>query len=252
MAKPLVALQMYTVRDETAKDFAGTMRKVGKIGYAGAELAGTGGLSAEALQALLAESGLAPVGSHVGLPEFEKDLDKVIAFYKTVGCKYVGVPALPGDLRNPAGFRRAAAIMNQAGAVLKSVGMVMYYHHHAFEFDRVEGERGMDILLAETDPDLVKIETDVYWAQYGGEDPAAFIRANAGRFPLVHIKDMIGEGDKRTYAEIGEGIIDFQAIFAASEAQGAEWYIVEQDICQRPSLESAALSLKNLRKWGKA
>ena len=164
----------------------------------------------------------------------------------------MGVPALPGDMRNPAGFRRAAAIMNQAGAELKKVGMAMYYHHHAFEFERVEGERGIDILLAETDPALVSIETDVYWAQYGGEDPAAFIRANSGRFQLIHLKDMIGEGDKRTYAEVGEGYVDFQAIFAASEAQGATWYIVEQDICQRPSLESAALSFQNLKKWGKA
>ncbi len=252
MGKPRVALQMYTVRDEAAKDFAGTMRKVGQIGYAGAELAGTGGLSAKELKALCDESGLVPVGSHVGIADFEKQLNQVIEYYGTVGCKFVGVPALPGDMRNPAGFRRAAAIMNQAGAELKKVGMAMYYHHHAFEFERVEGERGIDILLKETDPALVSIETDVYWTQYGGEDPAALIRANSGRFRLIHLKDMIGSGDKRTYAEIGEGIIDFQAIFAASEAQGAEWYIVEQDICQRPSLESAALSLKNLKKWGKA
>ena len=72
MAKPQVALQMYTVRDEAAKDFKGTMRKVGQIGYAGAELAGTGGLSAQELKALLDESGLIPVGSHVGVPSFEK------------------------------------------------------------------------------------------------------------------------------------------------------------------------------------
>ncbi len=130
--------------------------------------------------------------------------------------------------------------------------MALYYHNHAFEFEPLGGTTGMEILLAETDPELVGFECDVYWVQYGGQDPAAFIQAHAGRFPLIHLKDMVGEGDGRTFAEVGEGKIDFAAIFAAAEAQGAAWYIVEQDTCQRPSLESAKLSLENLKGWGKA
>ncbi|MBM3189181.1 MAG: hypothetical protein FJZ90_10730 [Chloroflexi bacterium] len=86
----------------------------------------------------------------------------------------------------------------------------------------------------------------------GGLSAAALIRAHSGRFPLIHLKDMVGEGDRRTYAEVGEGVMDFEPIFQASEAQGVAWYIVEQDVCVRPSLESARLSLQNLRRWGKA
>lgn len=251
MAKVPVALQLYTVRDELAKDFAGTVRKVAQMGYAGVELAGTGGLSAEALRDLLAETKLKPVGSHVGLNVFQQDLEGVIAFYKTVGAPFVGVPALPGELRNPAGFRQVAATLNKIGAALQQAGLTLYYHNHAFEFDVVDGVRGMDILLNETDPNLVKFECDVYWVQYAGENPAALIQAHAGRFPLIHLKDMAVNGDKRTFAEVGEGILDFPSIFAASESQGVAWYIVEQDTCARPSLESAQLSLENLKKWGK-
>ncbi|MBC7315494.1 MAG: sugar phosphate isomerase/epimerase, partial [Chloroflexi bacterium] len=106
--------------------------------------------------------------------------------------------------------------------------------------------------VAELDPALVQFEIDCYWAHYAGVDPAGLIQSLAGRFPLIHLKDMIGEGESRTFAEVGEGIIDWQPVFAASEAQGAQWYVVEQDRCARPSLESAALSLANLRRWGKA
>ncbi len=252
MATIPIALQLYTVRDQAAKDFPGTVRKVAQMGYAGVEFAGTGGLSASALRDLLAETSLQPAGNHTGLDQFVNSLDEVIAFNQTIGNKFVGVPYMPKEYQNPAGFRKAAAMMNEFGAQLKQAGLVLYYHNHAFEFDVIDGERGIDILYKETDPNLVKMECDVYWVHYAGEDAAALIRANSGRFPLIHLKDMTGTGKERTFTEVGEGNIDFGPIFAASEAQGTEWYIVEQDICARPSLESARLSLENLKKWGKA
>jgi sugar phosphate isomerase/epimerase len=247
-----VALQLYTVRDEMAKDFKGTVRKVAQLGYAGVEFAGTGGLSATEMSDLLAETRLKPAGSHIGLDKFEKQLDQEIAYNKAIGNAFVGVPALPNDLRNPAGFHKVAAALNKIGATLKQAGLTLYYHNHAFEFDTTQGARGMDILFQETDPALVAFECDVYWVHYAGEDAAALIRQHAGRYPIIHLKDMTGTGESRTWAEVGEGSIDFQPIFSASEAQGAQWYIVEQDRCARPSLESAGISLKNLRKWGKA
>jgi len=257
MANVPVGLQFYTVRDEAAKDFAGAMRRVAALGYAGVELAGTGGLSAAAMRDLLAETGLALAGSHVPVTEFETNLDDVIAYYAAVGALRVGVPYLPGERQNPEGFRALAAMMNAVGARLREAGMGLYYHHHAFEFDKHDAGdgvvTGMDILLRETDPALVTIECDVYWVRHAGLDPAAFIRQHAGRFPLVHLKDMTPEGSEgHTFAEVGEGVIDFAPIFAASEAQDVEWYIVEQDRCARPCFESARMSLENLREWGKA
>ena len=253
MAKIPVALQLYTVRDQTAIDFPGTVRKVAKMGYAGVELAGTGGMSAEALRDLLKETNLQAAGTHIGIEALQNDIDKVIADNKTIGNKFVGVPGLPKELcSDPAGWRQAAALFNQYGAQLKAEGITLYYHNHYHEFDLMDGERGMDILLAETDPAVMAFECDVYWAVYGGQDPVQLINAYAGRFPLIHLKDMSGKGANRTFVEIGEGHIPFQPIFEAAENQGAQWYIVEQDTCARPSLESAALSLRNLKKWRKA
>ncbi|MHB9032474.1 MAG: sugar phosphate isomerase/epimerase family protein [Anaerolineae bacterium] len=246
-----IALQLYTVRDQTALDFAGTVRKVAAMGYTGVELAGFGGLSAQALTDLLAETKLKPAGMHIGMDLFEKDLAKVISDCKLIGSKFAGVPALPGNLRNLQGFRQTAASLNKWGAAFKAEGLQLYYHNHAFEFAVMDGLRGIDILMAETDPSLVGFEADVYWIKYGGDDPAAFLTAHSGRFPLIHLKDMTGEGDKRTFTEIGNGTVDMQAIFKAAETQPVEWYIVEQDTCARPSLESAKISVDNLHKWGK-
>ena len=251
MSQIPIGLQLYTVRDEMAKDYRGTIRRVADIGYAGVELAGPNVLEAAELSDLLAELNLRPCGAHIALGEFENNLDAVIAYHSAIGNPYLGVPALPGELRNPAGFRQVAATMNRVGAEVKAAGMTLYYHNHAFEFEGAAGERGLDILYGETDPELVKLEADVYWYAYAGKDPAALIGEYAGRFPLIHLKDMVGEGDDRTFAEVGAGTIDLRAVMAAAEAQGAEWFIVEQDRCAGPSLESARLSFENLRKWGK-
>jgi sugar phosphate isomerase/epimerase len=251
MAKAPIALQLYTVRDELARDFQGTVRRVAEIGYAGVELAGTGGLTADEMSALLQETGLKVAGSHVGLDVLQKDTEAIAEYYGAIGARHVGVPALPRDLHNPQGFRQAAQAMNRVGAALKAAGITLYYHNHAFEFDTVDGERGIDILYGETDPELVTLEADVYWFAYADQDPAALIRQYAGRFELVHLKDMTGSGDERTFAEVGQGHIDFEPIFAASEAQGVQWYIVEQDRCAGPSMESARTSYENLVRWGK-
>src|SRR5436190_1406388 len=114
----------------------------------------------------------------------------------------------------------------------------------------VDGRSGLEILFAETDPRLVLFEPDVYWIALGGADPAAVIRRYAERCRLIHLKD-VGRDEARSFAEVGEGRLDFGPIFAASEAAGAEWYVVEQDRCARPPLESVRLSLEHLRAWGK-
>lgn len=246
-----IALQLYTVRDQTAIDFAGTVRKVAEMGYSGVELAGFGNLSPHEIADLLRETKLKPAGMHIGFELFQADIAKVIDDCKVIGSKFAGVPALPAALRNLQGFRQAAAALNQFGAALKAAGLRLYYHNHAFEFQVIDGLRGIDILLAETDPSLVGFEADVYWIKYAGDDPAAFIKAHSGRFPLIHLKDMTGEGDKRTFTEIGNGTVDMPSIFQAAEAQPVEWYIVEQDTCARPTLESAKISIDNLHKWGK-
>ncbi len=253
MSRIPVALQMYTVRDDAALDFAGALKKVAEIGYPGIELAGTGGLPAAELKKLLGDLALAVAGTHVALAQMENDFDSALDYYSKLGAKFITCPWLPEDRRQSGDdYRRLADVLTEAGARARERGIQLCYHNHAFEFERFGGEAGFDILFGAADPELVKVELDTYWVEFAGESAAVYITKYAGRIPLIHLKDMTG-GEQPTFAEVGEGRMDFNAIFSAAEAlPGVAWYIVEQDKCARPPLASARISLDNLRKWGKA
>lgn len=242
---------MYTVRDEAQKDFVGTLKAVANMGYPAVQPAGYGGLSARDLKKVLDDLGLAVAGVHLSLEGLETQTDQEVSFALDLGTPDVVISAIPQQRRpDKAGYVQVAESMNRIGARCKALGARLSYHNHAFEFERFDGQYALDLMFSICDPDLVKWEPDVYWIKYGGEDPSAYIRKYTGRTPLVHLKDMTAD-ESRTFAEVGEGILDFPAIFQAAEASGAEWYVVEQDRWARPSLEAAALSLKHLRDWGK-
>jgi sugar phosphate isomerase/epimerase len=251
MAKLPLALQLYTVRDQAAQDFTGTLEKVAGIGYDGVEIAGvTGGLSASDLKKLLDDLGLKVAGNHTGIDQLEGDLNSVVDFNKTIGNHYVVVPYLGDDRRQGAeGWSRTAATMNRLGSQLKEAGLQLCYHNHSFEFQKFDGQTGMEIFYGASDPNLVQAEVDVYWVQHGGEDPVAFLRRYAGRTPLIHLKDMSND-EKRFFAEVGTGILDFTAIVQAAEEGGAEWLIVEQDVCPGDPMESARISFQNIKERG--
>ena len=249
MAEAKVALQLYTVREPAGQDFAGTLRAVAAAGYPAVEFAGYGGLAAEQVRDLLAELGLQAAGTHTGLEALQNELASVIKLHHTIGCAYCTVPSLPGSYaRDEAGFTRAGCDLEAVGRQLAAEGITLAYHNHAHEFVRCGERYGLDVLYAHSDPRYVKAELDAFWAQKGGVEPAAYIRQLGSRCSLIHIKDMTADGD---FAEVGAGTIDFAPIFAAGDAVGTRWYIVEQDRCQRPPLEAVKISLDNLRKWGR-
>ncbi|MBN1350769.1 sugar phosphate isomerase/epimerase [candidate division KSB1 bacterium] len=250
MSKLPVALQLYTIRDEMSKNFVGSMKKVAKMGYDGVELAGTGGLSAKELKSLLKDLNLIIVGSHIGYDALEKDMDEVIAYNLALGNPYIVCPGLPEKFRqNADGWRKAGEAFTQFASALKKHGLKFAYHNHAFEFESVAGTTGYNLLFDAADPELVKAEVDVYWVQYGGYDPVELIAKFVNRAPLLHIKEMAGDAE-RSMTEVGNGIIDFKGIFRAAEKAKSEAYIIEQDTCQRPTLESAKISLDKMREWG--
>jgi sugar phosphate isomerase/epimerase len=249
-----VALQMYTLREDAARDFSGTLRSVAAMGYPAVELAGYGGLGPEALYDLVRGLGLEVAGTHTGIDVLERDFAAVVRLHHVLGARYVTIPSLPGQRypRNAEGFRRAAQDLEALGRRLAAEGLVLGYHNHDFEFFPVDaaGERrGLDILWDETDPQHVRAELDVYWARKAGVDPAAYIRKLGARCSLLHLKDMAPDG---SFAEVGTGVLDFAGILAAGDAVGTDWLIVEQDVCrERPPLEAVRLSLENLRRWGR-
>ena len=252
MSKLPIALQMYTVRDDAERDYAGTVRQVAAIGYAGVELAGRGGLSVRELRDVLNETGLRVCGSHIGIDQLENNMAQVISENLELGNSRVVIPYLAEDRRQGVdGYKKTAGTLNNLGETLRTQGLTLCYHNHAFEFEPLEGGSfGLDVLLDNTDPMLVKAEVDTYWALVGGQNPVAFIQKHKGRIPLLHIKDR--DKTDGSFAEVGTGDLPLDALIAAAPEVGVEWLIVEQDSCKRPPLESVKISYDNLKAKGYA
>jgi len=252
MPKPPISAQLYTVRDQIKTDFAGTVRQLGKIGYAGVELAGYGNLSSAAeVKKACADAGVKISGAHVGIEQLEKELNKALDDNDAVGNKNIIIPWLNEDRRKSADdWRNFARTCNDVATKAQPRGFTVAYHNHSFEFQTFDGKSGYDLFLENSDPRLVKVELDVYWLQHGGQDPAATIRKLANRTVLVHLKDMAAGPEKR-FAPVGTGLLDFKSILAASEQVGAKWGVVEQDQCyDTPPLEAMRISFENLKKLG--
>jgi sugar phosphate isomerase/epimerase len=236
-----VALELYTVRDETSHDFAGTLQLVAQIGYAGVEFAGYGNLNSTEMSALLAETRLKAVSTHLGLDRLERpQLDASIRYCKDIDCSFIVLPSLPKEYRTQEGIRVLAPRLDAIGRQCQEHGITFGYHNHDFEFKRVGAIYLLDFLLQNTDPSLLKIELDVYWAAYAGVDPVSYLQLLADRAVLVHLKDMAAD---RSMTEVGKGILDMQQICAFAQAHGL-WGIVEHDHPQIPSLESARISFE--------
>lgn len=223
-----IALQLYTVREPSKRDFLGTLREVAAIGYSAVELAGLYDLPAARVRQALDELGLQAVSAHIGLAELEQRFDGVVADLGALGCDRIVVPYVVEARRAPAAeVRTLASELNSWGARLRDEGLGLAYHHHNFEFNPLEGSSMWDILTAELDPALVGLEIDVYWAKRGGSDPAALITRHAPMVQLIHLKDI----DPVDSADLpaGEGALDWETILGAARAAGVAWYIVEQD-----------------------
>jgi sugar phosphate isomerase/epimerase len=251
MAQRQLAVQLYTLRDLVAKDFAGTLKQVAKLGYEGVELAGLGNSASpqKAAAALLA-AGLKVCGAHVGIEALESDLKGTLATYRMLGCQNIIVPWLPEDRRKDAkGWKAFAKSLDKFGKIVKKEGFRLGYHNHSFEFALIPGTKklGMDILMDETDPDAVSFELDCFWVVHGGKCPACFILEHGRRLMTLHLKDM-SDPFERKFANVGTGLLDIPAIVAAGTKVKVPWFIVEQDDCygQNP-MEAVKISRKNLR-----
>lgn len=248
--RPTIAVQLYTLRNETAEDMAGVLKQVADLGYEAVELAGYGNLDLTAVHHALKENNLKVIGSHTNLEALQNNLETIIDESLVLGNKNVVLGWVDESWRSGEGYANVAKILDEVGARLNSAGLQLCYHNHAFEFEKYDGQYGLDLIYANSDAKFVQAELDTYWIQYGGEDPAAYITKYSGRVPNLHIKDMADDAE-RTFAEVGTGTLDWPAIFAAAEAAGVQNYIVEQDTCPGAPIDSVAISIKNLKEWGK-
>jgi sugar phosphate isomerase/epimerase len=245
-----IAIQLYTVREPARADFPGTLRRLAEGGARAVEFAGYGGMPVPELRSLLDELGMRVAGSHVPLTAWEGQLDTTLADIIALGGEYAVVPFVPVERRGGEAFARSlAADLNRWAAEAKRAGLGFAYHHHDFEFVPLEGGDGstlFDILVQETDPDLVGIEVDVYWAAHAGVDPAHLLSELQGRVPLLHVKDMAA-GPERTAIPAGDGILRWDEILPAASGAGARWWIIEQDDPTEPIAE-ALRAVRNMER----
>ncbi|WP_460949699.1 sugar phosphate isomerase/epimerase family protein [Spirosoma daeguense] len=256
-----VGLQLYTLRDLMAKDPDGTLKKVAQIGYKEVESFGYGdgkffGKTPKEYSDFLKSLGLsAPSGHYVTgktMPNAKgtllKDWKRAVDDAAAIGQKYMVCAYLFPDERTKLDdYKQFAELFNKSAEVCKAAGIQFCYHNHDFEFKAMDGKIPYDVLLSETDKNLVKLELDLYWATFAEQDPVALFKKHPGRFPLWHIKDMEKTAE-RAFAPVGTGSINFQRIFDAKSTAGLKHYFVEQDVCKLPPLESIAISYKNVEK----
>ncbi|TLS38689.1 sugar phosphate isomerase/epimerase family protein [Pseudalkalibacillus caeni] len=242
-----VGLQMYTLRKESEQDFVGTLEKVASLGYQGVEFAGYYGLSADELKDVLHKLGLQAASSHVPLTVLEKELDQTIDYQKKIGSNHIVCPFLPPERRSKEDYYNLINILNKAGQKCAEEGITFSYHNHDFElhpFD--DGQKPLELLLKETNPDWVKAELDVYWLTKAGEDPVEWMKRYQNRTPLVHLKDMTTD-DEKFFAELGTGGVNLDGVIAQGDDSNVEWWIVEQDQSRRTPLESIETSINYLK-----
>ena len=202
-----IGLQLYTVRDAMAENVERTLADVASVGYTEVEFADYFGLTARHLADLLQSNGLAAPGTHSSTEAFRTDAETTIAFAKEVGHEFVIVPWINADERTPDGYRAIADAFNRWGEQCRQAGVGFGYHNHDFEFSPLaDGRNGFDILLDETEHDLVTFELDLYWIAHAGQDALRYLTEHSGRFRLCHVKDMDRDGNM---VDVGAGRLDF-------------------------------------------
>ena len=271
MSKPVVALQLYTVRDFANKDLNATLNQVKEMGYDAVELAGTYGLETSAFKKLLDDIGLEAISAHVPYEAFDTDPEGTVAMYKTLGCKVVSIPWLDLEfLPGGPNFEKTKALITKTAAFCKASGMVLGYHNHDFELQKKApcGAFVLDALFAETKADELQAQLDTGWVTAAGQDPVAYIKKYAGRCPTVHLKDItpadtdktvellnseskLESGAKYEDRPVGQGIQDMPAVTKAAVEAGALIMVVELDEAVGiTSLEAAKQSRDYLKSLG--
>jgi sugar phosphate isomerase/epimerase len=222
-----IGVQLYTVRDLMESDVRGTLEKVASLGYDEVEFAGYFGHSPEEIKAILDDVGLAAPAAHISLEDVRRDLRSVISSARAIGHRFVICPSLPHDERGDLdSYRELAQTLNEAGRACRDEGLRCGWHNHAFEFEKIDGRVPYDLLLEETEPELVVFEIDLFWTISAGADPIDYFERYPGRFSLCHVKDMAADG---TMVDVGAGEIDFGSIFGHAETAGLVHYVVEHD-----------------------
>ena len=259
----VIGAQLYTLRDycKTPEDLENTLERVAKMGYRAVQLSGVCDFDATWMAGVLNRLGLVAPVTHTAPKKLLEETDTVIADHKVFGASCIGIGAAPGIFQKTETIRSLDEIFGEfvenftpVAKKIAAAGLQFFYHHHDREFARLsEGRLFIDALCEQFVPAECGIIVDTYWVQAGGADPAAWIRKLNGRIKCIHFKDMAfsTEDQKVRMTPIGEGNINWDAVFAAVRETDVAYAFVEQDKCYgEDPFDCLARSLKFIRAAG--
>ena len=234
-----LGLQLYTFRDDFAKDVPGTLKKVHDLGFKYVETAGTYNVAPEKFKELLDANGLVAIAGHFAYERFRDDAEGVAKDAEALGLKYAGCAWIThqGNFDEKQ-CREAIAVFNKAGDVLAKHNIKFFYHTHGYVFQPYGDGTLFDLLMSETKPRLVSYEMDIFWVVYPGQDPVKLFQQYGKRWELVHLKDMkkgtpTGPGapwpDVNADVTLGTGQIDMVSVLRAAKKAGVKWYFIEDE-----------------------
>ena len=234
-----VGLELYSFRDQFAKDVPGTMAKVKQMGFREVEVAGTYGMSTVDFRKLLDQHGLKAIGVGASFEDLEGNVPKVLTEAKTLGAKYVVCFWIPhaGDAFTVRDADRAIDVFNTAGSLLAQNGISLCYHTHGYEFQTYNDGTFFDYLAENFDPKYVNFEMDVFWVKSPGYDPVALLQKYPKRFPLMHLKDRKpgtpdsnnGKADVESNVALGQGDIGIAGIMKQAKKSGVKHFFIEDE-----------------------
>ncbi len=245
--------QLYSVRQMAETDLPGTLRQIHAIGYQEVELIpNVYDLPAAQLRGMVRKAGLRAPSGHFDYTDFPTK----VPYAQRLGLQWMVCPMLPPSQQHSIdGFHRAADDFNLWGKLCKAHGMRFAFHNHNYEFQDYNGTTGYDVLLKETDPDLVFLELDCYWIAQAGRDPLLMLKQLGKRVRMLHLKDRKPNqptsqelnADAEHFTEVGRGTIPYKDIVTLAQRLDVEHYFVEQDVSDHP-MESLRISYDDLRK----
>lgn len=245
-----IGAQYYTIRDfcQNIKDFDESCRKVAEIGYKTVQLSGIGKFDPSEIREITDKYSLESICTHRPAQEFTDSFEKLVEYHKITGCKYAGLGSMPGFNAKRETIDSFVKIYSDVAKNLKKEGLVLTYHNHAFEFEKMDGKYVFDI-IAESVPDMEFI-LDVYWLSYAGVNPVKFIKKYKDRIACIHFKDIHVVENQVGMCEVMEGNIDWDDVFDACEYANVRYAFVEQDTCSGDPFDSLRLSYNNLTTKG--
>lgn len=226
-------IQLWTVRDALAKDPKGVLKQLAESGYSHVEsFEGAQGIfwgmKHTEFKQYIGDLGMTIHSAHCNV---EADFERKAAEAAEIGMKYLIMP-WEGPGKTLEDYRKFADNFNTKAAVCKKAGIRFAFHNHDFTFRQMQGQYAQDVLMQNTDPELVDFEMDIYWVVAAGEDPEAWMKKYPNRFRLCHVKDRSktpGSDEGKNSVDLGTGTIDFSKVLKTARENGMQYYIVEQE-----------------------